>query len=184
MRPNLAMDPPPRSIVLRGAAYPADTDYRTWLRVLGLLKELPRDGRKLAEIETLVFGGIPVDEEPEEVLRGVLGFARGYPCAVTGGGSGPRVLDLELDINELILAIRNQSGIDLSWRRREPFHWWEFLLEARTLCGDHTILRLMEARGYEGRDPELLRRKRRAALPPEPADGELLAALDGELYGS
>ena len=56
-----------------------------------------------------------------------------------------------------------------------PFHWWEFLLRFRALCGKHHILRLMEIRGYEdeSRKPEghavreALRLKRRFALPYE-----------------
>ena len=85
------------------------------------------------------------------------------------------LFSLEWDLNAIVLAIRNQSGIDLSYRRTEPFHWWEFLLELQTLCGEHYILHLMEARSYQGKDRELLRRKRMCALPVEADEADRAA---------
>jgi hypothetical protein len=61
----------------------------------------------------------------------------------------------------------NQFGIDLSYRRTEPFHFWEFLLYFRALAGDHYINRLMDIRGYDGKDPEMKRQAQRYALPRE-----------------
>ena len=173
MRPNYAQDAPPTSIEVGGFAYPCETDYRVWLEVLRLLRELDPEAENAAdvvlEIEERVFGGWLKDESPVEVLKAIGEFAKGYPMAPvgdTGRGDAP-VYSFEYDLNAIIIAIRNQSGIDLSYRRTEPFHWWEFLLEFQTLCGDHYILELMNARGYKGKDKDLLRRKYACALPPE-----------------
>lgn len=78
-----------------------------------------------------------------------------------------------------MLAIRAQSGVDLSYRRREPYHWWEFLLQVRALCGDHRILRVMETRALKGDSREARLAKRRVRLPHKPTAGErrTLAAL-------
>jgi hypothetical protein len=179
MRPNYAQDAPPTEISVGGFAYPCDTDYRTWLEVLRLMRGIRPDpgseeaAQRMLEaviaIETLVFGGWLRDEDPAEVLRAVSEFSKGYPMAPiqdTGDGGDP-AFSFEYDLNAIVVAIRNQHGVDLSYRRTEPFHWWEFLLLFHTLSGDHYILGLMEARTYRGRDRELLRRKYACALPPE-----------------
>ena len=179
MRPNYAQDAPPTSIEVGGFAYPCNTDYRVWLEVVRLLREIDlrdeseagrqRAAETLVEIERIVFGGWLKDESPMDVLAAVADFSKGYPMAPiqdTGDSREP-AYSFEYDLNAIIIAIRNQSGIDLSWRRTEPFHWWEFLLEFHTLCGNHYILNLMEARTYRGKDRDLLRRKYACQLPPE-----------------
>ena len=128
------------------------------------------------EIQLLVFGGVLAEEDPAEVLTAVAEFSRGYPGLPVQGDAGDALFSFDWDINAIVIAIRNQSGIDLSYRRTEPFHWWEFLLEFQTLCGEHYILNLMGARSYRGRDKELLRRKRMCALPAEETEGDRVAA--------
>ena len=179
MRPNYAQDAPPTEISVGGFAYPCETDYRVWLEVLRLMREirprtqseaaLRRAGEALAEIEVKVFGGWLKDEDPAEVLAAVAEFSKGYPMAPVqdAGDSREPAYSFEYDLNAILIAIRNQHGVDLSWRRAEPFHWWEFLLLFHTLSGNHYILNLMEARTYQGKDRELLRRKYACALPPE-----------------
>ena len=177
MRPNYAQDAPPTEITVGGVAFKSNTDYRVWLDVLHSLRDLVPDAQTeeqlegnataIAEIETLVFGRL-IDAPVDAVIYAVAQFAQGYPTApMEREGDGEPTYSFEYDLNEIIIAIRNQSGIDLSYRRKEPFHWWEFLLEFRTLCGNHYILNLMDARGYKGNDKELLRRKRMCALPRE-----------------
>ena len=67
LRPNLAMDAPPTEISVGGVPYAANVDYRVWLQVLALMKQIRsetpdretrlRNARIFGEIETLVFGG-------------------------------------------------------------------------------------------------------------------------------
>ena len=176
MRPNLAQDAPPTVITVGGVDYNVDTDFRTWIDVLGSMRSIAtapttieqvmQNANVIQEIENTVFGRI-IPHPANEVLDAVAAFSRGYPEAPLGEGSSDRVqtYSFDFDLNYIILAIRNQSGIDLSYRRKETFKWWEFLLEFRSLCGNHYILRLMEIRGYNGKDPDMKKQAQRFALP-------------------
>ncbi len=182
MRPNYAQDAPPTEISVGGFRYRCAVDYRIWIDVLRLMRAIEPEAQVveqrarnleiIREIQRLVFGGVLADEDPVEVLEAVAEFSKGYPAAPVRAEEAAPAFSFEYDLNAIVIAIRNQSGIDLSYRRREPFHWWEFLLEFQTLCGDHYILNLMEARCYRGRDKELLRRRRMCALPTERAEDE------------
>lgn len=174
-RPNLAQDAPPTEIMVGGVSYSIDVDFRVWIDVLLRLRELVttpktiQDVQKNADIiaqtETAVFGKIIPHPAPE-VLEAVSAFAEGYPeASVEGSGRDVETYSFDWDINYIILAIMNQFGIDLTYRRKEAFHWWEFLVYFHALCGDHYILRLMEIRGYDGKDSEMKRQAQRYALP-------------------
>lgn len=190
MRPNYAQDAPPTTITVGGCPYPIDVDFRTWVQVTRQMREFipaPESDAQaqhnvdlMYEIQTAVFGGVLEDEEPGEVLRALSDFAQGYPSAPVKPSTRPSepAYSFEHDLNYIILAIRNQSGVDLSYRRKEPFHWWEFLLEFQTLSGDHYILRLMEIRGYEKNPEKPERLKARYALPRETTAAEQVALKD------
>lgn len=189
MRPNYAQDAPPTEISVGGHPYKCNVDFRIWIEVMRLMREiipesdhpdhLRRNAEVMEEMQTLIFGGVLIDEDANEILSAIAEFSRGYPSAPRNddGDDGLQLYSLEWDINYIVIAIRNQSGIDLSYRRKEPFHWWEFLLEFQTLCGDHYILNLIEARNYKGKDKDLLKRKRACALPVE-YTAEERAAMD------
>lgn len=178
MRPNYALDAPPTEIQVGGATYKIETDYRIWIDVQRDLRQInlkTTDKAKMTEnevilenIERRVFGGVLAEENAIDVLKAIYEFLRGYPSLeVENDEDDEAVVSLEYDLNMIILAIRNQSGIDLSYRRKEPFHWWEFLLEFQSLSGNHHILNMMEIRGYKGKDRDMLRLKRAYALPRE-----------------
>lgn len=102
----------------------------------------------------------------------MLEWLKGYPRADNGyhvdeDGNGAKTYSLKHDMNYIVLAIRNQSGLDLTYNRREPFHWWLFLLEFQTLTDQHLITHIMQWRAYDGEDKELIRRRDRVALPKE-----------------
>ena len=190
LRPNYAQDAPPAAITVGGVAYPVDTDFRTWLGVLNMIPSLitrPKtmedvihNSEIIADIEKAVFGKT-IKHPADEVLDAIRIFSEGYPMAPVGEGKqGPPVYSFDYDLNYILIAIRNQSGIDLSYRRKEAFHWWEFLLEFHALCGDHYILRLMEIRGYDGKDREMQRQAQRFALPRENSadDQQMLDEFD------
>lgn len=194
MRPNLAQDRPPASINVGGHSYSINTDFRVWIGVLHDLRNLyptPRNPEQalhnaelIAKVETAVFNKV-INEPVASVLEAITDFARGYPEPPVGEGNGTRVqtYSLDWDINYIIIAIMNQFGIDLSYRRTEPFHFWEFMLYFRALCGDHYILRLMEIRGYDGKDSELRRQAQRFALPVEQtAEDEAVSDIFNELF--
>lgn len=194
MRPNLAQDAPPTALTVGGNSYSINTDFRAWIGVLHDLRNLiptPQtsehalhNAETIAHIEEAVFGKV-IKEPVTAVLEAITDFARGYPEPPIGEGSGNRVqtYSLDWDINYIIIAIMNQFGIDLSYRRKEAFHFWEFMLYFRALCGDHYILRLMEIRGYDGKDNELKRQAQRFALPVEnTAEDEAVSDIFNELF--
>lgn len=177
LRPNLAQDPPPTELLVGGHSYSINIDYRVWIDVLRYLRNLvtkPKtaeqalhNAQTLADIQKAVFGQI-IHEPIDAVLDAVSNFAGGYPEAPIGEGKKhAQTYSFDWDINYIIIAIHNQFGIDLSYRRTEPFHFWEFLVYFRALCGEHYIIRLMETRGYDGKDPELKKQAQRYALPRE-----------------
>ena len=191
------MDAPPDHLTIGGADYPIATDFRVWLAIGERVNDLyaqPRSRgdalsnlRTICDMEALAFGGVLEDEDPYQCLAAMLAFLRGYPEPPIEGTPEEKapVYSFDYDLNYIVLAIRNQGGPDLSYRRRGPFHWWEFLLEFRSLCGDHYILRLMDIRGYEddaGKDAhrEAMRLKRRYALPPEMTADQRRAAEEFE----
>jgi len=189
------MDAPPETLTIDGAKYDINTDYRVWIEVMDRLEKLnlsPTTAKAaqatlagIRELEELVLGKVS-KVNAGEFLKAVVAFSKGYASAPMRpiGGSSERTYDFAYDISEIVVAIRNQSGIDIGYKC-EHFHWWLFLLEFRTLCGSHYILNLMDTRGYKGKDPEMKKRKAAAALPAKFNDEdmealeELQALLDG-----
>ena len=179
-RPNFAQDAPPESISVGGADCPVNVDFRIWIDVLdlarelyptvGTLEEARHNARVLESMQRLAFGRA-LKASPAAVLRAMMEFARGYPTMVGEGaddGEGEELLSFDYDINAIVLAIEAQYGLDLSYRRKEPFHWWEFLLRVRGLCGDHYILRVMELRASRDTRREARLARRRVRLPTSP----------------
>lgn len=195
-RPNLAQDAPPTAITVGGADYTVNVDFRVWIDVLRLLRDListpatveqaMHNAEVIGEMERAVFGDL-IPQPAADVLSAVIDFSRGYPePPVEAGESAQSTYSFDWDLNYIIIAIQNQFGIDLSYRRTEPFHWWEFLLYFRALAGNHYILRLMEIRGYDGKDSDLKRQAQRYALPRETTaeDQAMLDAFDELFYNS
>lgn len=194
LRPNLAQDAPPTTLQVGGVDYEINTDFRVWIGVLHDLRDLipapktPEQAQRNAEtfvsIETAVFGKV-IKANLGDVLDAINSFAVGYPEAPVGEGKPARAqtYSFNWDLNYIIIAIMNQFGIDLTYRRKEPFHFWEFLVYFRALCGEHYILRLMEIRGYDGKDSEMKRQAQRYALPVErTAEDEALSDIFNELF--
>lgn len=190
MRPNFAQDAPPTKLTIGGASYRIKTDYRIWINVMHDLQQIYTTPQTLDEalnnanvirkIEKSVFGR-RIKQPVNLVLDAITEFLHGYPQAPVGEGkNSAKTYSFDYDLNYIILAIRNQSGIDLSYRRKKTFHWWLFLNEFNALCGDHYILRLMEIRGYDGNDREMQRQAQRFALPRDNAadDQQLLDVFD------
>ena len=197
MRPNLAQDAPPTEVTIGGNSYCINVDYRVWIDVLHDLRNLilaPKTPEQalsnteiITKIEKAVFGRV-IHESVASVLDAITKFASGYPEAPLGEGkqSNVQTYSFDWDLNYIIIAIANQYGIDLSYRRTVPFHFWEFLVYFRALCGDHYILRLMEIRGYDGKDNEMKRQAQRFALPRENTaeDQAMLDEFDDIFYNA
>lgn len=176
---NYVNSAPPESLNINGTEYPINTDYKVWLEVSSLLEDLDLTDESENIIKTferiveLVFGTMQIPEDISDVLSAVTEFHGGYPTepSETDGSEessdtdNERVVSFKHDINYIIVAIRNQSGIDLSYRRKEPFHWWEFMLEFNSLENRHYISWLISARSYDGDDKDRLRLKEKLKLP-------------------
>lgn len=197
LRPNLAQDAPPTELSVGGNSYSINVDYRVWIDVLHDLRNIiptPKTPEQamhntetIANIEKKVFGKV-IKENVAFVLNAIAAFAAGYPEAPVGEGKQQNVqtYSFDWDLNYIIIAIMNQYGIDLTYRRKEPFHFWEFLMYFRALCGDHYILRLIEIRGYDGKDNEMKRQAQRYALPRENTaeDQAMLEEFDEIFYNA
>lgn len=197
LRPNLAQDAPPTELSVGGNSYSINVDYRVWIDVLHDLRNIiptPKTPEQamhntetIANIEKKVFGKV-IKENVASVLDAIAAFAAGYPEAPVGECKQQNVqtYSFDWDLNYIIIAIMNQYGIDLTYRRKEPFHFWEFLVYFRALCGDHYILRLIEIRGYDGKDTEMKRQAQRYALPRENTaeDQAMLDEFDEIFYNA
>lgn len=175
---NYVNSPPPESVNINGMEYPINTDYKVWIEVSALLEDLDltADDKSIIcvfdRIIRLVFNTTNIPEDINDVLSAIIEFQNGYPSessdTESNGSqdtSNERTVSFKHDINYIIVAIRNQSGIDLSYRRTAPFHWWEFLLEFNSLEDRHFISRLISIRSYDGDDKERLKLKEKFKLP-------------------
>ena len=195
------LNPPPKQITVNGTIYSIDSDYRTWLKISDKLNRIDcvsEDEESaceniivIAEIISLAFGKL-INEPYTDTFNAILEFYKGYPeqnnKRCSGAVSSKRLFDFNYDINYIIIAIRNQSGIDLSHRRNEHkhFHWWDFLLEFKTLEERHHICKIISYRGYEGEDKELIRLKNLYALPEQLTKSQqrIIEELDDIFYNS
>lgn len=183
MRPNLAQDAPPTALTVGGNSYNINYDFMTWIEVMDMMKsfrldpssgdELIRNINLIVELENKIFGS-KIPEKATDVLPAIIEFMQGYPEAPIepSGRAGKQTYSFNYDLNYIVLAIQNQFHVDLSYSRENPVHWWMFLLYFRSLCGDHYILKLMEIRGYDGKDKEMQRQARRFAIPRETSPEE------------
>lgn len=173
MIPNLATMKPPEFLEICGTEYPVNYHYIVWIEILELLDDLDLDNIEgdldiVAEIETLAFGNV-LDENAYLVLAAVTEFAAGYPKPQNDRAPSPpsrRIVDFGIDLNSILIAIRDQSGIDLI-DNDELFHWWRFLVEFENLREEHHICKLMELRAYNGNDKDMKRARDAVALPPK-----------------
>lgn len=171
MIPNLATMDPPEYIEVNGIEYPVNYHYLTWIQVLDLLDELDFDELEedqdiIIEIEELVFGNI-LNENIFSVLAAVSEFAAGYPKPINeraSASSHRRIVDFGIDLNSILIAIRDQSGIDLI-KNDVLFHWWRFLVEFENLRDEHHICKIMELRAYNGDDKDMKKARDMVALP-------------------
>ena len=156
------------------------SEYTDDLVIAAYNAELMRD------IQYAIFGGVLADENQADVVNGIMKFAAGYPeTQYPAEESGSPVFSFKHDLNYIILAIRSQYGINLSHASGVKCHWWEFLLMFHGLCGNHYITKLMEIRGYDGKDNDLRKLARRYAVPDEDIEypQDVQNALEQHMFG-
>ena len=171
MIPNMATMKPPEFVEINGTEYPINFHYLAWIEILDLLDEIDLDNVEddldiVAEIETLAFGNI-IGENVYFVLATIAEFAAGYPKPQNDRAPSPsnrRIVDFGIDLNSILIAIRDQSGINLI-DSDELFHWWRFLVEFENLNDSHHISKIMELRAYDGDDKSMKKARDAVALP-------------------
>ena len=171
MIPNMATMKPPEFVEINGTEYPINFHYLIWIEILDLLDEIDLDNVEndldiVAEIETLAFGNV-IGENVYFVLAAVAEFAAGYPNPQHDRAPSPssrRIVDFGIDLNSILVAIRDQSGINLI-DNDELFHWWRFLVEFENLNDSHHISKIMELRAYDGDDKAMKKARDAVALP-------------------
>lgn len=171
MIPNMATMKPPEFVEINGTEYPINFHYLAWIDILDLLDEIDLENVEddldiVAEIETLAFGNV-IGENVYFVLAAVAEFAAGYPKPQNDRAPTPsnrRIVDFGIDLNSILIAIRDQSGINLI-DSDELFHWWRFLVEFENLNDSHHISKIMELRAYDGDDKAMKKARDAVALP-------------------
>ena len=171
MIPNMATMKPPEFVEINGTEYPINFHYLAWIDILDLLDEIDLDNVEddldiVAEIETLAFGNV-IGENVYFVLAAVAEFAAGYPKPQNNRAPSPssrRIVDFGIDLNSILIAIRDQSGINLI-DSDDLFHWWRFLVEFENLNDSHHISKIMELRAYDGDDKAMKKARDAVALP-------------------
>ena len=176
---------PPITLTINGTLYPIHYDFETWIQVTSLFDEITDTENIdiLFEIINIVFGNT-VDEPVEDILAAVSKFSTGYPFHKNNVTADVKenVLSFEHDINNIVIAIKHQSGIDLR-TIQEPFHWWDFLLEFQNISDDCLISKIMGYRGYTGKDKDMNRLKQSYKLPLTKKDLAVLDKVDDVFWG-
>lgn len=124
---NLILDKLPGKLIIRGAEYRIDTDFRT-----SILFELMMDDEELSDTEKAeeMFNLYFRFEKPEfcdETISQILWFYRGGQEERKGTGGGPAldpVYSFEHDDIYIYAAFMEQYGIDLTTIKY--MHWWKF----------------------------------------------------------
>lgn len=176
---NLATDAPPETLEVKGGVYSINTDYRVWIEVFDAFMFRDNEPDALLDCIKMVFYDwqtVLSEHDPKDIIAAMCEFLKGYPedtdgCEVSTGSSEDgdnmnqeRYFDFKYDLNMIIIAIRNQSGIDLSYKCKH-FHWWLFLLEFQSLESHHQFCQIRSIREYQGKDKNALALKRKFALP-------------------
>jgi len=164
--------------------YSVNTDFRVWLQVDSLMQKFAtntdeQNNETIKELCDLVF--ITAKIPTLNKMKGIIKFYKGYPNYLQNikqTKKAPMSMSFEHDINWIIIAIRNQSGIDLSYHHKTEFHWWEFLLEVQSLEDNHYISQLMQIRGYTGKDKELIKLRNKYKIPKKQSEIDLLEKVE------
>lgn len=177
---NFATSAPPETLEVNGGVYSINTDYRVWIEVFDTFLFRGDDPEALLDCVKMVFDDpekVLQEQSAENIISAMCKFLQGYPeedfgedgyAALDrvddGNVNQERYFDFKYDLNLIIIAIRNQSGIDLSYKCKH-FHWWLFLLEFNSLESHHKFCEIRSAREYDGKDKEMLKQKKKLALP-------------------
>ena len=142
----------PNTINVLGREYKINTDFRTFIRICGIISdsEMPQE-KKCANVIREAFGGESLPPSLKETLKALAKF---QACSqdedlqkdneTTNNYRKERVVDFYEDSGLIYVAFLTQYGINLKEVRY--LHWWEFLELFHGLSGEHKILEAMKVR--------------------------------------
>lgn len=130
---------PPESIIVNGAEYPVNTDFRVWVQFQGILLSDDTNDVKADKVCQLMESmQIPTTKE---CLDSMLAFYAGASTEnQTGGGGNVRAYDFEKDSEYIFSAFLDSYGIDLT---TENLHWWRFKALFKSLPEDCQMCKIM-----------------------------------------
>lgn len=185
---------PPESIIINGRNYPIKWDFLPWaLYFEDFINNFSDDEveniKIISKMQEIYLGGI-IQEDFISIIQALLDFYVGYPKPPMNdkgiSNNNEKNYSFKYDLNEIIIAIRNQSGIDLTHRRKGLFHWWDFMLEFQTLTEEHAISKKISYRAYRGNDKEYIKLREIYALPIEltKTDQKMIQEINDLFYNS
>lgn len=142
----------PNAIKVLGREYVINTDFRTFIRICGIISndEMPQE-KKCANVIREAFGDEILPPSLKETLKALAKF---QACSsddnckkendTTNNCRSERVVDFYEDSGLIYVAFLTQYGINLKEVRY--LHWWEFLELFHGLSGEHKILEAMKVR--------------------------------------
>ena len=142
----------PKTINVLGREYKINTDFRTFIRICGIISddEMPQE-KKCANVIHEAFGEKVLPPSLKETLKALAKFqacSSDDDCKkeneTTNNCRCERVVDFYEDSGLIYAAFLTQYGINL--KEIEYLHWWDFLELFHGLSGEHKILEAMRVR--------------------------------------
>lgn len=143
----------PRAIVIDGAAYAINTDYRIMadfeMKIANAdMSDKTAFARVLSETVSALFTEFP-KADVQQIIEGVLWYYRcGNAPRDTDGTprSSKRYYDYGEDADYIYAAFRQQYGDDLI---TSHMHWWEFRAKFMALTEATEFVKIMQYRGTD-----------------------------------
>lgn len=149
---NLLIDKPPNTVMIGGAEYRINTDFRA-----SILFELLMQDEDVSEYEKVIqslqlyFEEYPDGEDVVDVFKAIVWF---YRCGRTDkerkkeptgedaeGGRPQRAYSFDYDDEYIYAAFRQQYGINLATVKY--LHWWEFRAMFKALDHNCEFVKIM-----------------------------------------
>ena len=169
---NFLTDEPPSSVLISGAEFPINTDFKIWIKAQNILSDpaiSPAD--KIIKIFSLVFISPVLPPSLEDTLSALSDFLSPLPKSGEGGGgcNNTPAFSFTHDGGLIYAAFLSQYGIDLTSAR---LHWWRFLalFYALDSCKFTEIVRIRTADLSTVKDTDykrFLRKQKRLYRIPE-----------------
>lgn len=132
---------PPETVLIEGAEYHVETDFRAWVAFQGILLGKDIDQQKAEKIAAMMGRmGLP---QTKEALEAMLRFYAGASTEKTTGGKNVKAFDFEQDSEYIFSAFYEAYRIDLSV---EKLHWWRFKALFKSLPEDCEFCKIMRYR--------------------------------------